>query len=211
MMGDNVAQKLIFGNFSMYNKTWVKSPEMVALMHNVYCSGYVGGAGSSVWDPLNENHMSDYTDSRMECDAFVTMGPMCDTMSSQQNTSWRSITGVCPSSLCAKSEVNDMLYYPGCKAISNFWHWMTNAKEYGRGAGQEYRMVTDTLERKQNVLCFQEAQFKWDLSKGAYTKVVLDKGHWGSDIDTGLRAVMDGTKNLISPARYNGGMRTELF
>lgn len=205
------AQKTIYGHYTMYNKTVILRPEQVVLMHNVYCSGYVGGWGVSVWDPLDDYHSDQYSDSHLEHDCFITLGPMYHTTSGDQETSWRSLTGVVPDSLHAREDVHEMMKYPGCKAIANHWHWLTNAKDYGQGQNVEYKIAVDPTERKQNVLCFQAAQMKWNMHDGDFTKVVTDEGHWGQDIDKGIRNVLDGTSPMIKKAFYNGGRQTELY
>lgn len=201
-MADNAAQKMIYGHYTMYSKTIVLHPEMLILGHNAYCDGYISGGGVLAWDPLNDDHESEFKDGILNRDLFVTLLPMNYTRGERAALAWRSFTGQMPSSLNVAEEVNRAVFYPGCHAVAAHWGMSAEAGQYG--PNKTYRaLVDDYSERQTNVICMQAFQLKWDANKGDYLSVVLDKGHWGDRVYAGMRQVIDGQAHTFEIPFYH--------
>ena len=153
------------------------------------------------WDPLNEDHQTYYADLDLNAaDQFVTQVPMRDTYGASASFSWRSMTGVCPASLSAAPDVDDKMWYPGCTAVKDYWGWNTNGKTYGE---TRYQCTNRAIDRKQNVICMQELQLKYDPTTQQRSHVVEDRGHWGPNVGPGMLATINGDQMTFRVPFYN--------
>ena len=189
MLGDNVAQKMMIGHFNIYFQTVVHNNAKLVLGANVFCESYVRGNGVRVWDPLDPDHVNAFMAGNLIADIFVTLGRMNEDKS-QYSSTWKSITGVMPDSLNVKPEVNELVWYPGCAAISSHWGWndgmdFSNKRQYVCGGNDE-----ETAKR--NVIVMQELQFRYDPREGKYSHVTEDSGHWGTKIYPGCGKIRNG-------------------
>jgi hypothetical protein len=194
---------MIYGHFTMYSKTIVLQPGMIAMYRNIYCAGYDSGAGVAVWDPLNQAHVRANSDAAVVCDMYVTLVPMCATTSDTQT--WRSCTGECPMSLQATNEVSRAMWYEGCTAVSEQWGWKTSGKLYGTQAvtGAGSYDESGVPGHQQNVICMQQFQMRYDPIARDYTKVTIDAGHWGPQVYEGMKKVINGHAGVFEHAWYS--------
>lgn len=190
---------MIFGHFTMYNKTVVFYPEKITIGQNVFCESYIGGNGVGVWNPNNEYELESYKSGELIRDMFVTQGPMNKAATA---TYWLSMTGFMPTSLNTTNEVGEMVWYEGCSAYSNFWNWRTDARtDYG--IQSQFRPTSES-ERKSNVICMQEVQIKWDPANHRWDleNAVVDAGHWGEYVYPGCGKVRAGLKATFEHPNY---------
>ena len=183
----------------MYFKTVVFEPAKIAIALNVYCSGYLGGWGTSVWDPLDFDSMDDHSSNEFSADIYSTLVPMRAMHGPSGALTWRSITGEMPPEFQAKQDVNDRMAYPGCRAVSEFWNWNARKRSY---AARPYRVDSEDAF-KQNVIVFQELQFKYDPATKKNTHCIEDKGHWGRGVGPGLKNVFNGTKSALETYEWD--------
>lgn len=211
----------------LYSKTIVFNPSFIILSHNLvssrrilpgfavaasltrlnlcvfqYCRGYVRGAGVQVWDPLNARHMNNATDALQTCDMYVTLVPMRSTTDDAQQ--WRSLTGVAPLSLSAAASVNEVMWYPGCAALRDYWNWDESALQYGaeRDAAKYDAVSSGEQRLRQNVICMQEFQMRYNPSSKLYDRVTINAGHWGDAVYEGMKQVINGTKHVFERPYY---------
>lgn len=196
MLAANAAQKMFYGHYTFYNTTVVFRPEMIAIAENVYCgpangsrSGYLGGAGVSVWNPLNDAEVNQYKEGNIIRDMFVVLWPM-NRARSASSFPWLTITGVMPSSLSVAPEVNAAMWYEGCTAWSRFWGWNADALEY-KSRKYSASAAVDEEARRYNVLTFQGLQIKYIPEKG-WEGIILNKGPWGENVYPGCGKVRAG-------------------
>ncbi len=192
---------MIYGHFTVYNKTIVHDSAKVAIAQNVYCRAYLGGNGVRVWDPLDPTHVAAFTSGELICDMFVTSRLMRDSLDDNKRTWWRSLTGRMPSSMSVTRDVAQLVWYQGCEAFSQFWQLHTDAKDY---FDDTYRCSAtneagNPADRKANVICMQELQMKWSPADGKYSHIVQDKGHWGEKVYPGCGRVRAGDGSFEIP------------
>lgn len=196
------AQKLIFGHFTMYNKTVVFYPEMIAIQKHVWSNDYLGGCGVRLWNPLDEAHLNALRDQNYIADIFVTLVPQNKTQSEQ--LFWRSMTGRMPDSLSVEADINTLVDYEGARGLTHMWHFRTNGVNYGQTNFGAYRAGEDTkLQRACNVICMQEFQLKFNPSNSHYDLHTEEKGHWGSNVYAGCGQVRAGRKQGFEIPRWN--------
>lgn len=184
LQADNVAQKMIYGHFTLYFKTIIMFPERIVIAENVYCNEYVQGNGTEVWNPFDETHMSEYTSGNLICDVFVTVQFMKDTGSVR--STWRSITGQMPRSMSVDASVDNLVFFPGCAAFTEYWSISPN------GPDRERYRADGSNDSKSNVICMQELQLRYDPSERKYSSVTRDSGHFGPNVYAGCGDVRSG-------------------
>jgi len=150
-------------------KTVVLNPEKVIITRNVYCNGYLGGHGVGVFNPNSHADKNDWLDMKVDKSIFVTMGPMSRSRTRHQ---WASITGRMPASIPCTQEVEAEMQYEGCDAFADFWGFRTDAKQYGPYV--PYSTQSEAVDRKHNVICFQEFQQTYDPQTDKYSSVQLN-------------------------------------
>lgn len=170
----------------------------------VYCKKYIGGNGVEVWDATDDSHVNALRDSNYICSIFPTFHGMND----KSRLWWRSVTGEMPSSLSVTQEVNESVWYPGSSAVANYWEMHTNARDY---AHQQYKCTTSEANRKQNVICMQEVQLKWNPALSNWSTVVRDFGHWGDKVYPGCNQVREGKKSTFETPSYMELRTTSLY
>lgn len=187
-------------------KTVVLNPEKVVLTRNVYCNGYLGGHGVGVFNPNSHADKNDWLDMKVDKSIFVTMGPMSGCRTRHQ---WASITGRMPQSLQCTDEVALEVQYEGCDAFADFWGFRTDAKLYGPQT--PYSTQSEAIDRKHNVICFQEFQQTYDPQTDKYSIVQLNAGHWGRyACAPGAGEVTSGTRGRFEIPSYAGFNKMQL-
>jgi hypothetical protein len=192
---------MMYGHFTLYNRTVVREPAKIIIAQNVFCDEYVGGNGVEPWDALDDSHMTAYSCNQFICDMFVTLVPQMSTDKEVYN--WRSLTGRMPSSLNVSQDVADRMWYPGCTAVSSYWKFQTDVGSYGSSTKKPYQAYVPRAEtRKQNVICMQELQLRWDPHKRDFLDLIEDCGHWGSNVYPGCGLVRNGQKTYFDVPFY---------
>lgn len=204
-MAENAAQKTIYGHLTMYNKSVVFSPGMIAMEENVYCRQYLGGNGVRVADPLNPSHTSAYHSGTIPFDAFVTLTPL---NAVNRHERWRCITGSdLPTSLSAAPEVAETMAYPGAAGFAQFWQMQCSGRTY---LSSQYRCAADVSDRKLNVICRQMMIMKYNPQTKANDRATLDAGHWGPQVYPGCGQVRNGRGFHLLPPTYMPTKTTSL-
>ena len=164
-------------------------------------SGYIGGAGHSVWDSTNDHHINSYKNGSLIRDMFVVMIWM---KNANPDSWWLSLSGKMPSSLSVEKNVDDMVYYPGCRAYSDFWGWSTDSVDY---LTKDRRFVCTVpgshsdATRKYNMITCDEGRFDYMPGVG-FEHWHDEHGHWGKELYAGCGLVWGGQAagHLITPS-----------
>jgi hypothetical protein len=202
MIAQNAAQKMMFGHLTVYMTTVVQATDKIAMAKNVFCRRYIGGNSTEVWEPHTGRHQEAFRTGNLDCASmFITLGLMNKCTPYAQ---WLSISGVMPPSLNVDQAVAKGVWYPGCKAVSNYWMLRADG---GDGmipiTRSQYSTAPNASERRFNVVCMQEAQIDiYDASNPNKRIAIQDCGHWGSWVHDGCGKVRAGQKMHLDPPSY---------
>lgn len=192
-LGDNVAQKMHFGNFTLYSKTVIWDNRYITHAKNVYCRDYLGGNGSKIWDPLENSDVEDYRTNNLIRDMFLIAIPI----------NWKTdsfhldITGKYHPSLCADEEANLNTLFPNAEIYADWWGWRNVKDPMDRSYGSD-------IAPRFNTLCFQAHEGMYNYGSGDFTRIITEKGHWGDRIYPGCGRVRQGWDKYLKPVNYDG-------
>ncbi len=194
MLADNAAQKLHYGHFTFYNKTIVWNSRYIVMMRNILCKDYIGGGGGRVWNPLDKNDRDDYRSNDLTRDMFYAPVPI----------GWKTdsfhldITGRYHASISANRNVSESTHYPSADIMCAVWGFL-NLKSPMDTAGS---YSADTAP-KFNTLAFQAHDFSYNHQTKGYTRVTMEKSHWGSRVYPGCGEVRRGQAKYLKPVSYD--------
>jgi hypothetical protein len=179
----------------MYAKTIVHAPEKVVHAYNAFIKEYRGGNGHSFWDPLNQDDEQDYQQGILSHDIFLTPVPA----DYRINSNHLSINGAYPASLNPSPEAQAATQWPGYSIWVNKWQF--------RGG---YPVITEQhdsgVSAQFNTICFQEHQLQFQYKgpgRGDFSKIIIDKGHWGTRVYPGCGAVRRGAQMYLQEPTYS--------
>lgn len=207
-LGDNVAQKMMYGHFTCYFKTVVHDTSKLVLGYNVLCTDYNGGNGHEIYNPLDRNDREAYRKGYLVKDMFVCAVPRG--WKPPFNGGWAmDITGRWSQRLTKACSLSNVDYhYPSAPIYSEIWGWQSvysdlayeskfkstpdsgNGASYGGAASIQY-----------NTLVLQQHQFLYNPGSGNYDFVVKEQTHWGSRIYEGV--AQDRKRGWIQPVDYH--------
>jgi hypothetical protein len=204
MFADNAAQKVVYGHYTLYLRTIVTQPERIIIAYDIYSTGYFGGNGPDVWDACDEDDVSGFADNVMARDIFVTYQAMNESGSNGKNSSsWRSLTGIMPSSYSVSSDVNEKMHYPGCAGVAQMWGWKTDNIDFN---DRSYHAMLSDHGNRSNVICFQDFQIRSTGSGGFES--TREAGHWGPHVYEGCGVVRDGKSHSFDTTNGKGTTNT---
>lgn len=203
-LGDNVAQKMLFGHFTMYAKTIVHNTRKVVHHYNSFVKEYLGGNGHAFWNPLDGNDRSDYESGELNKDIFFT-ATRADFRVTQNHL---SLTGEYPQQLSASADAQAATKWGASNIYNEMWGWRV---------GGAYNPITEHHSKnagaKFNVVCFQEHQRLYNYKgnkTGEFDLYVIDKGHWGPRVYAGCGAVRRGKQKYLAAPAYLSEKTTTL-
>lgn len=199
-VGSDAARDLMYAQYTNYHKTIVWDNRKILVTADVLPSQYLGGNGVEIWDPMDvENDLDDFMRGVMTRDMFACAVP----------ANWLprdhklDITGEHHSSIEASTVKDGTLHYPSAKVYANRWQWETS--EYNV-LNKTYFCGDDPVTRKHQTLCFQDVQFgyQWNGMRGGgdFSKVIIEKGHWGPDVYEGCARVRRGKEKYFAKPSY---------
>jgi hypothetical protein len=192
-LGDNVVQKLHYGNFTFYSKSVVYRQQNVYLAEDMFSTGYVGGCGSRFF--TNQKNMEDYSNGNTQRHAsiFAMLAPY---MSSEYNNPI-DITGAYSGDLHPLGVDDTGLHYASAGFYKAYWNWSENSAPL---AG---RSKFDTPDSAFNTICFQGHQSMYNPSNSMFDLVIKNTGHWGDRVYPGCGKVRQGMSKVLEPVHYN--------
>lgn len=188
---------MIFGHFTVYFKTVVSCPDRIVIVEDVVVTDYIGGDNLIPNVPTKIAKMNYENGNSFHSDVFVTASPMNSVARVKSLSNFRSVSGRLPKSLSANDEVSRMMRYVACDAVANFWGFSTDNSSVDFNIHRfNTQCYYEEPERRGNVLCFQEHQFKYQTASNDLTFEIRDAGHLG-DKYPGIGKVWSGDKPLI--------------
>jgi hypothetical protein len=198
-LGSDAARDLIYGQYTNYHKTLIHDKKKVIIVPDILPKKYVGGNGHEFWDPNDEeNDVDEYHRGRMTRDIFACAVPI----NFKPHHFYFDITGQHHESMEASMTVDNTFHYPSAPIYRAKWKWIPS------DINPLNRMYfSDTMHSpKFNTLVFQNAtfEFEWNsMSKGGtFSKVILEKGHWGERVYEGCGKVRRGNKKYFEIPGY---------
>ena len=191
-LGDNVVQKLHYGNFTFYSKAVVFKQQNVYLAEDMFSTGYVGGAGSRFFNC--KEHMEEYEDGMKgrHCSIFAMLAPY----SSQEYNNPIDMTGRYSGDLAPLTDSPD-LHYASAAFYKAVWHWNEEVTPMPGHA------KFDSMDSSGNTVCFQGHQSMYNPSNKMMDLVIKNTGHWGDRVYPGCGKVRQGMSKVLDPVSYN--------
>jgi hypothetical protein len=146
-LGDNVVQKLHYGNFTFYSKSVVYRQQNVYLAEDMFSTGYIGGNGTEFFADYDD--MEDYNHGvkARHKSIFAMLAPYSDV----EYVNPIDITGKYSGDSIALN-VDDREHFASAPFYRKLWNWGS--------AGQvpPGRSKFETPDATQNTVCFQGHQ-----------------------------------------------------
>lgn len=190
-LGDNVAQKMHYGNFTINLKTVVWDPKHLIVLRNVLVTGYKGGFGVQCWDPLDEMDVEDYTSNVLDKDIFV----IPEYANRRIDANVFDITGRFHQDLKASVSASRQIDYTLSKTLSSIWSWK-NLK------GVRLLYDSNYHEARYNTLCFKGHNQFYSKHDGKMSNIESAKGHFGQ-IYAGIARVFTGNELHFKQISYD--------
>lgn len=179
-MSNEGNRKVLFGFFTCYAGCVIYEAENVQVLHNVTCKRYLGGGGCTFFDPLDQEDRSMFASGKATKDMFII--PMMPGEKVTENQF--DLCGMYPEDVDTNSNTGQRRHHYLAHFILTAL-WGFHPREYYFDI-EYYRKNAQHL----NTLCFRMHQFVPMLVNGTVNptaRVVLGRGHWGSDVYAGVR------------------------
>lgn len=190
--GRDTARDLIMGSYSLYFKTIITSPKHIIIARDILPKGYRGGNGTQFWDPLDTDDVDEYFRGVLAGDIFACAVPL----NFKPRGHTMDITGTPHPSAVANRVVDSDLSYPTAHIYRKWWKWAPVAPENSNSA-----FFVETSLRAANTTVSRAVQFNRD-SKGEFSRVTLEKSHWGENVYEGVAKVRSGKEKFPKQAPY---------
>jgi hypothetical protein len=191
-LGDNVVQKLHYGNFTFYSKSVVYRQQNVYLAEDMFSTGYIGGNGTEWFKTMND--MEDYTSGVKvrHKSIFAMLAPYSDV----EYPNPIDITGQY-SGDCQALNVDGKLHYASAPFYRHLWNWGS------QGTVPMGRNKFDTPDAVMNTVCFQGHQSMFNPGTSMFDVVIKNTGHWGDRVYPGCGKVRSGMQKTFDAVNYN--------
>jgi len=191
-LGDNVVQKVHYGNFTFYSKSVVFRQQNVYLAEDMFSTGYVGGCGSRFFK--DQDDLDDYLEGKRTRHAsiFAMLAPY----SSQEYNNPIDITGRYSGDL-APLQDTAALHYASAAFYREKWGW--NEEVAPLPGHSKFDSHNGTV----NTVCFQGHQSMYNPSNKMMDLVIKNTGHWGDRVYPGCGKVRQGMSKVLEPVSYN--------
>jgi hypothetical protein len=196
-LGDNIIQKLHYGNFTFHSKSVVYRHQQVYQAQNMFSTAYNGGcsaeffSGQADYDKYMESGNSDMRQKSI----FALLAPY----SSKAYANPIDITGRHSGNLHPLNLADDQQHYASACFYSRYWGWSENSVDApGRCA---FDSGDDSTA---NTVCFQGHQSLYNPSCGGMFDIVIkNTGHWGCNVYPGVGKVRNGHQKVVENITYN--------
>lgn len=216
-IGENVTQKLIFGNFTMLGATLVTRPEAITHVRDVLCRQYIQGNSLQVFNPNEPRDRSNYLNGLIEKDVFVCASIMDPLRTKEMRV--MDITGRYNPNLGGVRQLRGDLHHPRAEVYSQFWGWSNGGQA---GNFLERPLYDRTHRRRMNTLVWEDHQerFRWKGGvsmatdyvgvsgvSGDFGIIIQNSGPWGHVYD-GVGKVRRGLDRYMEKPNYDGKSST---
>jgi hypothetical protein len=199
-LGDNVAQKMHYGNFTMYLKSIIYKPDNVVLAENIYANGYVGGNDVKFY--TEKEGRSYEVATAKKGSMYACLVPAAAGRSEYELPNPLDSTG-------AFSTNNPQL--ANMNGSRSGYHYATAAyyaKKYGFNNDSSASSTPDSrgyvhdVVDQYNTVCFQGHQSLFNPNNSNFDLVIENTGHWGNRIYPGCGKVRRGFMKTLEPVTY---------
>jgi hypothetical protein len=200
-LGDNIVQKLHYGNFTFYSKSVVYRQQQVFLAPNMFATGYAGGTGSKMFS-CSKDYV-DYMESGSNQVNNKSIFAMLTPYSSCLYTNPLDITGRHGGNLMFLDPKNGdeapELHFATAPFYKKFWGWTESQMDApGRCS------FDNDDDGVPNTICFQGHQSLYNPANGGlYDIVMKNTGHWGPNVYPGVGKVRNGHQKVVETVPYN--------
>ena len=191
-LGDNVVQKLHYGNFTFYSKSVVYRQQNVYLAEDMFSTGYIGGNGTEFFTEYQD--MEDYNngvENQRHKSIFAMLAPYSDV----EYNNPVDITGRYSGDTHALN-VDERLQFASAPFYRKLWNW----GQHGQVAPG--RSKFETPDAAQNTVCFQGHQAMYNPQSSMFDVVIKNTGHWGDRVYPGCGKVRQGMQKVFEPVQY---------
>jgi hypothetical protein len=191
-LGDNVVQKLHYGNFTFYSKSVVYRQQNVYLAEDMFSTGYIGGTGTEFFSDYQD--MEDYNNGvhTRHKSIFAMIAPYTDV----EYNNPIDITGRYSGDTAALN-VDDKLHFSSAPFYRQLWNWGS------QGNVPPGRSKFEAPDASQNTMCFQGHQSMFNPQTKMFDVVIKNTGHWGDRVYPGCGKVRQGMQKVFDPPHYN--------
>jgi hypothetical protein len=191
-LGDNVVQKLHYGNFTFYSKSVVYTQQNVYLAEDMFSTGYIGGSGSEFFSSYQD--MEDYNNGVItrHKSLFAMIAPYTDV----EYNNPIDITGRYSGDSAALN-VDERQHFATAPFYTKLWNWGS------QGQVPPGRSKFEQPDAAQNTVCFQGHQSMYNPATSMYDVVIKNTGHWGERVYPGCGKVRQGMSKELAAPNYN--------
>lgn len=203
-LGDDVGKKVHVAHFTLYLKSMVQDTRLIVYMRHIVVRAYLGGEGTNIWDPLDEDDLADFKAGKLRKDILVL--PVLANYRPTQN--FIDITGTLATSERPTQQANDDVHYESARIMSRWW-CLRHAPSrvgvaVGGGGGAIGITPVSVASPMFHTVLMQEGMLEWNHKQGSYTEPTVDHTHWGPNvIGPGARKVRTGN-GCMQPANSVG-------
>ena len=191
-LGDNVVQKLHYGNFTFYSKSVVYRQQNVYLAEDMFSTGYIGGNGTEFFTEYQD--MEDYNngiENQRHKSIFAMLAPYSDV----EYNNPIDITGRYSGDTQALN-VDERMQFASAGFYRKLWNWGSH------GQVPPGRSKFETPDAAQNTVCFQGHQAMYNPGSSMFDVVIKNTGHWGDRVYPGCGKVRQGMQKVFEPVQY---------
>lgn len=204
---NNVQIKQVVVHTTMYLAVVVKNPNHVAIIENIYCSGYSGGEGLKFYNPDIFNNMA-YDLANARADVFAMLLPYGTTDRNRRHpyaiAPIINITGVhdrrvyerhmSPNTVTPQEWMRPT--YPSAVFYCFLYDWrFMDSAAVIDPCTETYS--SETVRR--NTVCFQGPQQVRDPATRKWSYVIEGRGHWGANARDGIKPYRIGKHAALPP------------
>lgn len=190
-LGDNVADKMHYGNYTFKSKAFVQQPRNVIIAENIFAQGYVQGNGVKMVS------RSAYTNPDNSEDAgcmHVWVVPY-DNNGKAEYQSPMDLTGRFANS-------SSDLHIHGAGHYHGAWASRRDVRENTDRFAADGTVFTENQMDRLNTVCYHGHQFSYNRHSGSHDVVKRNTGHWGPNVYPGCGVVRNGEQQNFREMNY---------
>lgn len=195
-LGDDVASKIHYGNYTYYSKAVIHEPKNVIIMENIMANRYLYGNGTGWWKRDGSDLSIDKASENNRYSKRLGLISMIVPNGNEVTESPISLTGS-----FERDGSSGPLHYHGAAWYSNYWGFRDSMDQ------DDHELIGfDKSHVDHNTVCFQGHQFSWKQYSdggGGHTAVTKNAGHWGPNVYPGCGRIRSGEGKVFHECNYN--------
>jgi len=190
-LGDDVASKVHYGNFTYYSKSIVHEPKNVIVLENVMANRYLYGDGTKFWKPEDLITEIDADTPGVKDKGLISMILPAGNRLVESNPI--SLTG----SFARDNVPNSHRHFEGAEWYAAKWNFKDSTD-----VDDNELIRYDQTHREANTVCFRGHQFSYSQISGGFSSVTRNSGHFGEDVYPGCGKVRSGAGKVFEKQSY---------